>query len=373
MNIEKTAPNKGTFNMNYTLIYYILAFLISFLFNFFTMPKLLKICYKKRLYDVPDARKVHNILVPRLGGILFLPSTLIAMSAVLMARAALVDNTIELNQWTFIFLTGIFIIYIIGVLDDLIGLGANIKFAVQLVTALAFPLSGVYINNLYGLFGIHEIPFYIGYFITVFCTLFIINAMNLIDGIDGLASGIAAIALSGYTILFATNGIEIYPIFCVSVITAILVFMYFNIFGDEKKQTKTFMGDTGSLTLGYIISFLAIKYAMNNENILPYRPNALLVSYSILLIPVFDVARVILYRLRKHKPLFGADKSHIHHKLLRTGMSQHKVLITIYSIVLFFIVLNYVMSSVINITIIVVLDIILWTSFNLWLDKKIKA
>ena len=356
--------------MNYTLIYYILAFLISFLFNFFTMPTLLKICYKKRLYDVPDARKVHKILVPRLGGILFLPSTLIAMSAVLMARAALVDNTIELNQWTFIFLTGIFIIYIIGVLDDLIGLGANIKFAVQLVTALAFPLSGVYINNLYGLFGIYEIPFYIGYFITVFCTLLIINAMNLIDGIDGLASGIAAIALTGYTILFATNGIEIYPIFCVSVITAILVFMYFNIFGDEKKQTKTFMGDTGSLTLGYIISFLAIKYAMNNENILPYRPNALLVSYSMLLIPVFDVARVILYRLRKHKPLFGADKSHIHHKLLRTGMSQHKVLMTIYSIVLFFIVLNYIMSSVINITIIVALDVILWTIFNLWLDKK---
>ncbi|MBQ1677567.1 MAG: undecaprenyl/decaprenyl-phosphate alpha-N-acetylglucosaminyl 1-phosphate transferase [Bacteroidaceae bacterium] len=352
--------------------YVILAFVVSLGFTLLTMPLLLKICYKKRLYDIPNERKVHNILVPRLGGILFLPAMLVSMSAVLMFKIY-TEGVMELSSWTFIFISGIFIIYIVGVFDDLLGLGANAKFIVQVVTALAFPLSNVYVNNLYGLFGVYEIPFYVGYIVTVFCTLFIINAMNLIDGIDGLSSGLSVMAMLGFAFLFYINHIYIYTVFALAAVASVVVFMYFNIYGSAEKQTKTFMGDTGSLTLGYLLSFMAVKYSMNNEGIMPYRSDALLISYSLLMIPVFDVVRVILFRMRKHKPLFGADKSHIHHKLLRIGYSQHKTLLTIIGLMVFFILLNISLRNILNFTLIVVIDIILWTIFNLWLDKKWKA
>ncbi len=352
--------------------YVILAFVVSLGFTLLTMPLLLKICYKKRLYDIPNERKVHKILVPRLGGILFLPAMLVSMSAVLMFKIY-TEGVMELSSWTFIFISGIFIIYIVGVFDDLLGLGANAKFIVQVVTALAFPLSNVYVNNLYGLFGVYEIPFYVGYIVTVFCTLFIINAMNLIDGIDGLSSGLSVMAMLGFAFLFYINHIYIYTVFALAAVASVVVFMYFNIYGSAEKQTKTFMGDTGSLTLGYLLSFMAVKYSMNNEGIMPYRSDALLISYSLLMIPVFDVVRVILYRMRKHKPLFGADKSHIHHKLLRVGYSQHKTLLTIIGLMVFFILLNISLRNILNFTLIVVIDIILWAIFNLWLDKKWKA
>ena len=351
--------------------YVILASVVSFAFTWLTMPLLLKICYKRRLYDVPNERKVHKILVPRLGGVLFLPAMLISMSVVLMFKI-FSEGVVELSSWTFIFVSGVFIIYLVGVFDDLLGLGANVKFIVQIVTALAFPLSNIYVNNLYGLFGVYEIPFYVGYIITVFCTLFIINAMNLIDGIDGLSSGLSVMALLGFAFLFYMQQIHIYTVFALAAVASVCVFMYFNIYGSAEKQTKTFMGDTGSLTLGYLLSFLAVKYAMNNEDIMPYRSDALLVSFSLLLIPVFDVVRVILYRMRKHKPLFGADKSHIHHKILRIGYSQHKTLFTIIGLMLFFMLINMLLKNILNFTFIVILDIIIWTSFNIWLDKIYK-
>ena len=136
--------------------------------------------------------------------------------------------------------------------------------------------------------------------------------------------------------------------------------------------TKTFMGDTGSLILGYALSYLAIKLAMDNDAVLPYRPESLLVSYSLVLVPTFDLIRVALFRLKKKVSIFHADKTHIHHKFLAAGYSMHTALINILSLEIGFCIFNFVLFKFIaNLTLIVVADIVIFSMVQWLLSKKI--
>src|SRR5574344_1866120 len=179
------------------------AFVLSAACGFFFIPIILNYCKKKKLYDTPNARKMHKTLVPRLGGISFLPSMLTAcMLALVLLGTQKETQKIEISLWSLYFFISLLLIYFVGIIDDLIGLDANIKFVVQIIAASILPLAGLYINNLYGLFGIHEIPFWIGGPLTVFVIIFIDNAMNLIDGIDGLCADLSLMALGGFLLFF---------------------------------------------------------------------------------------------------------------------------------------------------------------------------
>ena len=350
------------------------AFVMSLLCGLVFTPLILDFCKRKRLYDIPNERKVHKNATPRLGGISFFPSMLTAFCVVLLFTPVVEANTLPVNVWSAVFLMGLLLIYGIGIIDDLVGLKATTKFVVQIATSCLLPLAGLYVNNLYGLFGIHEIPYWLGVPLTVFIIVFIDNAINLIDGIDGLAAGLSLIALAGFLAYFIHHGVYVYTytIIIAGMMGALVAFAYFNLFGKTERNTKIFMGDSGSLSLGFTLGFLAVKCAMDNTNIWPTRPEAIIVPLSLLFVPTADVVRVTLYRLRHHKPVFDADKNHIHHKLMRAGLNQHGALAVILTLAVAYILLNAALYRVMTPTVIIVIDIVLYCLVNMGINLKMK-
>ena len=236
---------------------------------------------------------------------------------------------------------GAILIYLIGIFDDLKGLKAFHKFIIQTIAALVFPLCNLMISNLHGLFGIHEIPLWIGYPLTVFIILLIVNAMNLIDGIDGLASGLAFLILGSFAYLYYNLGAYLFCLISTSLAGATLAFFFFNFYG-KVGRLKTFMGDSGSLFLGYVIAYLAIKYQMSNEPIgFPYREESLLISFTLVFLPCIDVIRVAILRKLHGRSMFEADKTHIHHRIMQMGLDMHQTLAVIITLFVSISLINY--------------------------------
>lgn len=360
--------------MNNYILISLVTFIISAICEFFIILRILNFCKEKNLYDLPSARKIHKNAIPRLGGISFIPSMLIAFFIMITVfnSTSCNHNKIYISIWSYIFIIGLLLVYIIGIIDDIVGVGAKVKFMIQILASALLPLAGLWINNLYGFMGIHEIPFYIGMPLTVFVMVFICNAMNLIDGIDGLAACLAIIAFIGYFIFFASEGLWIYDILIAGIIGMLISYLYFNMFGKEENNRKIFMGDSGSLTLGFTIGFLFIKIAMSNPDIKPFSNECIMLAYSLIIVPVFDVGRVIIHRLRVHHSIFKADKSHIHHKFLKLGISQHKALASIILLELLFVIINSITFSSIGITYLIITDIVLYAIFNIALTNVIK-
>lgn len=358
------------------MITYILeAFIISLLLGAVFTPAILDFCKRKKLYDIPNERKVHKNATPRLGGISFLPSMLLAFVFFLLASSwnNQLDHTF--NIWSASYLVGLFVIYVVGIVDDLIGLKAKTKFLAQIIAASLLPLSGLTINNLYGLFGIYEIPYWTGVIFTIFAIVFIDNAINLIDGIDGLAGSISLLALGGFLGYFVSYDVfrYTYTILAAGMMGTLVAFLYYNLFGKAEKNTKIFMGDSGSLSLGYTLGFFAIKIAMDNPIIWEIRNEAFLYPLTLLFVPIADVVRVSFHRLYHNKPVFDADKNHIHHKLMRAGLNQHQALLFILLISVAIYAINYVLYPVLSSTIIIVIDILLYLVVNLLINLRIKA
>ena len=230
----------------------------------------------------------------------------------------------------------------------------------------------LYINNLYGFLGIYEIPPLVGAVLTVGVLVFIMNAINLIDGIDGLSASLTLIALSGLFFIFQREKIWVYCILIAGLMGVLIPFLYHNIWGKQEKNQKIFMGDSGSLTLGYILGVLLIKFCMYNPHVMPYQKGATLLSVTLLLVPTFDVFRVIIVRILHRKPIFRADKNHIHHKLMRAGMTQHQALISIIALSLIFIIINLSLFNQLLVTWIIAIDIIIYIAFQYTLDIFIR-
>lgn len=351
--------------MNIHIVYSIIALIAACVCGFITIPIVLDFCKQKGIYDIPNQRKIHKNAVPRLGGIVFLPSVLIGCVIAFLFARMQGTTSVTLSLWTIYFLFGVTAIYIIGIIDDLFDLNAVVKLVVQLTAASMLPLAGLWVNDLYGLFGINEIPFYIGAPLTVITVTFISNAINLIDGIDGLSGGLTVIILCGFAISFGYWNLWYYVIIICALIGILIAYLYFNIFGNEKNNRKIFMGDTGSLSIGFLLAFLTLKLVMKNSSVLQSSSDELLLAFTLLIVPTFDVFRVSLLRIRNGYSPLRADKNHIHHKLLRMGLSPHATLIAILSLALAFLAINYLMYGFTNITVIVLTDIAIYSTFHL--------
>lgn len=339
----------------------LVAFGVSLVCAIVGMPWLLWLCKKRGLYDIPNERKVHHNNIPRLGGIVFFPCMLLGMGASMMLHSFLYGGQEEIKVSTLVILAGIVLIYLIGLLDDVLGLNAKLKFTVQFVAALLMPLCNLYINDLNGLFGIYDMPMYVAWPVTVFVTLLIVNSINLIDGIDGLASSLSMVALLAFLVLFAGMHVYGYAMLILSLMAALLVFMYYNMMGSVERGTKTFMGDAGSLILGYTLAFLVIKYSMDNIQALPQRDHAFATAITFVVVPVFDLVRVAFTRLFQHKSIFDADKQHIHHLFMSAGVSMRRTLLCIVVLQLFYCVVNLSLCAVdTNINIILSVDIVIY-------------
>lgn len=347
------------------------SFLLSFIFGFITIPFILKFCKDRKLYDLPDFRKRHKQAIPRLGGISFFPCMLMSFGLVLLIFSIKYTPNASVHLWYLYLLFGFFMIYIIGILDDIVGISAKFKLLIQFIAACCLPLAGIYIDNLFGLFGVNEIPYYIGMPLTILVILVITNAINLIDGIDGLSSSLSLIVLIVYLYIYSVYNAWVICVMCAGLAGCLVAFFYFNMFGKPEKNTKIFMGDSGSLTLGYLISALFVRYLTLYSDYPTSDYHGIVLIYSALLVPVFDVARVVFFRIRIGKSIFSADRNHIHHRLMDTGLSQHATLITIISLTVFYILINLLVYRVVeNVTIIVVSDIVIYSLFCLIVREK---
>ena len=276
-----------------------------------------------------------------------------------------------LYEYLFLFV-GMTLLYLVGVCDDLVGVGYRYKFAVQIAAAFLLVLSGNWFDSFGGLFGIYSVPVWVGVPFTVFIVVYITNAINLIDGIDGLASGLCCIALSVLSVIFFLRGQYVYALLAICTLGILMPFWCYNVFGNANRGHKLFMGDAGSLTLGYVISFLIIHMSVTNE-VSPTLSNPyMVIAFSTVLVPLLDVIRVVLHRLREHKNPFLPDKNHFHHKLLRTGMRVRMVMVCIIAISAFFILLNSSLAWRVDITYLFFLHLFCWSILHVGLNGLIK-
>lgn len=352
-------------------VFVILTFVISALIASIIIPRILLIATRKRLYDIPDARKVHTKAIPRLGGVSFYPTILFSFCYVFALRILFkyeVESVLtdSLVPELLLLVCGMTLLYLTGIADDLVGVRYRQKFLIQIICASFFPLSGLWINNFYGLFGLYEIPFWAGIPFTMFVVVFITNAINLIDGIDGLASGLSSVSLLIMGALFLYKELWAYSMIAFATFGVLVPFFYYNVFGSAEKARKIFMGDTGSLTLGYIISFLLIKYSMHNPAVSIYTEGALLIAFSTLIVPMFDVIRVVMLRIRTGKSPFQPDKNHIHHKLLAIGISTKRAMVYLIIMATTLSVVNIVLIPYVDSTLLVICDAAIWIGANLW-------
>lgn len=360
--------------MYMNLFFIILSFVISAGTARLILPRILMISLRKKLFDMPGERKIHKRAIPRLGGVSFFPTILLSCCAVLAIRTltgygiSFMHSTYILPECLFL-VCGMVLLYLTGIADDLMGVRYRQKFIIQLICACFFPIAGLWINDLYGLFGVYSLPAWIGMPFTVIVVIFITNAINLIDGIDGLASGLSSVALLVLGCLFAEKSLWAYSMLAFSTFGVLVPFFYYNVFGSAERARKIFMGDTGSLTLGYILSFLAIKYSHNSPGTIPYTESAFIIAFSTLIIPAFDVIRVILIRMRNQRNPFEPDRNHIHHKFLAMGFTPRKAMITILLISCGFSAVNILLMPYINNTIMLLFDIMVWIGLHLWWDK----
>lgn len=341
------------------------------------IPKILLISFRKRLFDRPDERKLHHCAVPRLGGMAFLP--VIFFSLLLLTGVSLLmgDSRLHLQigaeatELSFA-CCSLIVLYLVGIADDLIGVRYRAKFAVQILCGLFTVISGLSVGSLFGVAGIGDLPLWAAWPLTVFIVVFIINAVNLIDGIDGLASGLSAVALLFYGVELLSSGKYVCALLAFATLGTIIPFFYYNVFGNPQRGRKIFMGDTGSLTIGFILCYLSIQVARTvPEAGVSAECNRLIVAFSPLFIPCFDVVRVVIHRLRSGRSPFIADKNHIHHKLLAVGMTQRQAMTVIIAAAIVFTLINIWLSRCVNVNVLLAADILLYTAVNIWLSRRI--
>lgn len=343
------------------------GFISSLIIESFILPKIIIFSRKKGLLDMPNDRKEHEIPVPRLGGISFFPVLLLITTIIFYIRLQMMENAYLPIFYNVIgdlmmIICGFLVLYIVGIKDDLSGVSYKKKFIVQIVAAIFMIASNTYIDNFYGLFGVYEIPIWIGIPLSMFLCIYITNSINLIDGIDGLASGLSSVALIVYGCLFFISEQWTLSIFCFTMLGILASFFYYNVFSTKN---KIFMGDTGSLMLGFLLSFLGIRLAMDlPESSFAKPTGAILVAASVLIIPMFDTVKVMYARFRLHKNIFTPDRKHLHHRLIDIGFSHRTAMITIISSSIIITLTNLFALQHMDINIVFGADLIILLSSN---------
>lgn len=261
-------------------------------------------------------------------------------------------------------------LYLIGIADDLIGLKYRAKFVAQIISASLIIVGGLELDDLHGFLFIHEMPLFASILLTILLTVFITNAINLIDGIDGLASGLSAIASGFYGVIFFNAGLHFYVMISFCTLGALIPFFYYNVFDNAEKHGKIFVGDTGALTIGLLLSVRSIRICDLPDEVLKVNPAV--IAFAPLLIPCCDVVRVYIHRLKAHRNPFLPDKTHVHHKLLDLGMTPRVAMPTIVASSLVLTLANYLLSQYIDIIILFCLDIAIWIGANIILSHAIR-
>lgn len=284
------------------------------------------------------------------------------------------DTSIAYQYPKIIFIAcALLILYVLGVIDDIWGVRYRMKFIFQILAAIFVIISGIWIKSLHGFCGIEGLSDWAGILLTIFLLVFIVNSFNFIDGIDGLATCLAIVALLIYGIISVKESKLLYSLATSATLGALIPFCYFNLFRIRRKYTsKIFMGDGGTLVIGFVLGILALSL-WNTEGADKQSPDSQIVAYSMLIVPCFDTIRVCIYRIRRGKSLFSPDRNHIHHQLMKIGFSQHQVVLILTLVQILFFILNICLTNVLNITCIVAIDILCATMLFILIKKKLKT
>lgn len=351
--------------INIVELYPFLTTFVSFLIGLSFMPLVINIAKKRNFVVKPNKRTSHEGVIPNIGGINIFISFLIT---VFLFTFPLIG---QLQFRIF----GLFIILIVGFVDDLIDIKPFWKLIGELSSAFFLVVvSDVRILHLHGFLGINELSLLASYCLSFFVFIVIMNSLNLIDGVDGLASGLGILYSLFFAIYFhLTSNINL-AISGYAMAGSLIVFFLYNVFGNKR---KIFMGDSGSLLLGYMIALFVFEFCkLNALSLIPneFKMSAApAVAICVLSVPLFDTLRVMLTRIKKGVSPFHADKNHIHHLLLKTGLKHKQVTFVLLCVSLLYIGLGLIgqdwsigMLVTIAFIIATVLTYILWRR----VDKK---
>ena len=329
------------------------SFLTAMLISYLAIPKLIYFAQKLKLLDQAGERSSHKVSTPFFGGIAI-------FTGIICSLLFWADN-FENIQYT---LVSILIIFIVGLIDDLRAITAFKKLIGQILATLVLILLGdLQIDNMHGVLGIYELPIWASVSFTIFVVIVIINGFNLIDGIDGLAGGLGLISSFCFGVIaLLMNQIDI-ALISFTLMGALLGFLKYNIF-----PARIFMGDTGSLVVGMILSILAInciKYGLVNENYSSPNVGPLL-AISFLAIPLFDSLRVFIVRAINGNGPLTAARDHVHHTLIDLGIGHKYSSLILFAVSVIIISLTYLLIKL-NVNINVSIAVLALVSYLLWL------
>jgi UDP-N-acetylmuramyl pentapeptide phosphotransferase/UDP-N-acetylglucosamine-1-phosphate transferase len=310
---------------------------MAFCLTWFIIPSVVNISRLKNLTDKPNGRTSHFKATPTLGGI--------AVFVALVLSTVIFAGTYFKFELKYI-ISGLIVVFFVGIKDDILIIDPLKKLAGQIFAIIMVAVfANIRITNLYGLFHIEQLPYVASILLTVFVFIVIINGFNLIDGIDGLASGIGILTSSVFGIWFWMTGHIGCTILSFSFVGTLTAFFYFNVFS---KTNKIFLGDTGSMIIGFVMGVLACRFLqleLVTQGVAKI-PSAPTVVCGVLIVPLFDSLRVFILRIKQGKSPFKADRKHIHHRLLQLGYTHLQATLILIGVNIFFIVLSYLLREI---------------------------
>jgi len=354
------------------LLAFLLDTILSLVLGIVLVRSIMRYSYKNRLFDEPDGeRKIHSSPIPRLGGLSIFPVLTLVMgvSALLLIpfwRQQWISPWSEMHAFIGLFLS-LAILYGLGLKEDLGRVRSLYKFYFYTLASFAFMGFGIHYNYAGGAFGITGLPQWVWYIFTYLGFVHFLNAINLIDGVNGLSTDLCIGSLATLGFMEYRERHIAYTLLAIAAICVLLAFRYFNTHGDTKKGQRIFMGDTGCWTLGIILLFIIIHL----DNLAPRDPGRhyCLIGFTTLIVPLVDMPRVGVYRmLHGHGP-FHPDNNHVHHKLLAIGLHPFGVRAVILGVTALFVVFNWWAVQHINVGFLMLINIAQYLLFIDILDQ----
>ncbi len=303
---------------------------VSFIITFLAVPVVLEVAEKKKLFDVPNERKVHTRLVASLGGVGIFGGFILA---------ALLSIQVHLNYEFQYFFAAAVVIFFLGLKDDLIILSASKKFIGQIIAAsILIHLGGIRLDSMHGVLGFEKLPEAFSLALSYLTIIVVINSFNLIDGVDGLAASLGILTMLVFGSYFFAIGYQAYALLAFALAGSLAAFMIFN-----HHPARIFMGDSGSLMIGLINAVLVIKFinVANDPLVAVPVPSAVAIGFAILIVPLLDTLRVFSIRILNGQSPFTPDRNHVHHLLLDRGMDHAAVTLTCVSVNIAFIIMAW--------------------------------
>lgn len=343
------------------ILFIVAAFLLAFILSYLSLPPIITISHLKNITDHPDdQRKSHKSPTPTVGGITFFFCTLFVYALFL-----------DYFKWTYIpfLIPSMTLIFIAGLKDDITAMKPWRKLVMQSACAVLLTVFGsIHISSLWGIMGITDIPNWLGITLTFLIILTLINAFNLIDGVDGLAGVLGLIGFLFFGGWFFLVGQLALSVLAFAMAGSIVGFLFYNF-----SPAKIFMGDTGAMMVGFILSVLAINFIEVNRSVIPensvfYIKAAPAVAVSVLIVPLFDLIRLFFVRLMQKRNPFSADRNHIHHLLTLKGYSANKTVLILGLVEISLIILSLVLKDIRSYLLMIIL-ILVYTFIHLALKK----